>query len=183
MALELVTGYQGVDHVTAEQVANFQRGIFGDSAILNVGSKMAIQIQTANQLTVMDGEALIDGRQVSIGYGESVNVPITSGTQGMMRNDLIVMQYARDDATGHESVSFQVIEGTPKASAPQDPTFTDLDIRSGVLMSQKAFARVRLVGTAIQGIDPLMPIVDPLSKMLTDLSEILKGNTAVLVGV
>ena len=33
MAVKLVTGYKGKDHVTAEQWADFNRGIFGDAAI------------------------------------------------------------------------------------------------------------------------------------------------------
>ena len=40
MAVKLVTGYKGKDHVTAEQWADFNRGIFGDAAILPVGNKM-----------------------------------------------------------------------------------------------------------------------------------------------
>ena len=39
MAVKLVTGYKGKDHVTAEQWADFNRGIFGDAAILPVGKQ------------------------------------------------------------------------------------------------------------------------------------------------
>lgn len=181
MALDLVTGYRGEDHVTAEQVADFQRGIYGEAAILDVGSKMAVQVQTANQLTVMDGIAVFDGRQISIGYGESVNIPITSGTQGMVRNDLVVVQYTRNESSGIESVAFQVIEGTPNASTAVDPTYTDLDIRSGVLTSQKAFARVKIIGTAIDKIEMMVGIVKPLSYALTELANIFNGETNVII--
>ena len=51
MAVKLVTGYKEKDHVTAEQWADFNRGIFGDAAILPVGNKMETTIQTANQIT------------------------------------------------------------------------------------------------------------------------------------
>ena len=67
MALELVIGYQGKDHVTAEQWADFNRGIFGDAAILTVGNRMETAIQTANQITVNDGVAVFDGREGYIG--------------------------------------------------------------------------------------------------------------------
>ena len=69
MAIELVTAYKGKDHVTAEQWADFNRGIYGDAVILPVGNKMETAIQTANQITVKDGVAVIYGRQVYIGYG------------------------------------------------------------------------------------------------------------------
>lgn len=181
MALELVTGYKGVDHVTADQVADFQRGIYGDGAILSVGSQMRITIETANSISVADGIAVIFGREVSIGYGETVSIPITSGTQGEVRNDLIVFGYSKDSSTGVEKVDLQVITGTPDAKAASDPAVTQADIRTGVVTSQIPLARLRIVGTAINGIDYLIPTVDPLSKAVSDLARIFAGDTGVIV--
>ena len=158
MAIELVTGYQGKDHVTAEQWADFNRGIFGDAAILPVGNRMETAIQTANQISVKDGVAVFDGRQVYIGYGESENIAIASGTQGMLRRDIVVVEYTREEETEVESVQFKVINGTPAASNAQDPSVQDMDIRTGVFVSQKPFCRVRLNGTAIEGVDSLVQV-------------------------
>lgn len=160
MALDIVTAYQGMNHVTADQMADFQRGILGDSCILQVGNKMKVNIQTANQITVADGVAVYDGREIHIPYGTSENVAITSGTQGMMRNDIVCLQYNRDESSGVESVEFVTIAGTPAASDPKDPSYSNLDIRTGVFMSQKPFCRVRLNGTAIEGIDMLVDVYD-----------------------
>lgn len=160
MALDIVTSYQGFDHITADQLADFQRGLLGDSCILPVGSKMEVNIQTANQITVADGVVVYDGREIHIPYGTSENVAITSGTQGMMRNDIVCLQYNRDESSGVESVEFVTIAGTPVASDPQDPAYSNLDIRTGVFMSQKPFCRVRLNGTAIEGIDMLVAAFD-----------------------
>lgn len=156
MALNLVTGYKGRDHITAEQWADFNRGIFGEAAILPVGNKMAVSIQTANQITVKDGVAVFDGREVYIGYGESENITIQSGTQGMKRKDIVVVKYTRDEETGVEEVAFEVINGLPSASSATDPVYQNTDIRTGVFTSQKPFCRVRLNGTAIEGIDMLV---------------------------
>lgn len=158
MAIELVTGYQGKDHVTAEQWADFNRGIFGEAAILPVGNRMETAIQTANQITVKDGVAVFDGRQVYIAYGESENIAIQSGTQGMQRRDIVVLEYKRIEETGVESVQFKVINGTPAASGAKDPSVQDMDIRTGVTVSQKPFCRVRLNGTAIEGVDALVQV-------------------------
>ena len=160
MALDIVTSYQGFDHITADQLADFQRGLLGDSCILPVGSKMEVNIQTANQITVADGVVVYDGREIHIPYGTSENVSITSGTQGMMRNDIVCLQYNRDESSGVESVEFVTIAGTPVASDPQDPAYSNLDIRTGVFMSQKPFCRVRLNGTAIEAIDMLVEVYD-----------------------
>ena len=173
-ALNLVTGYQGVNHVTAPQWADLNRGIIGDAAILPVGSEMQPVIQTANQITVPDGVVVYDGREFYIGYGESVNLAIASGTQGMLRNDIVVVEYNRDESYGVESAQFQVIEGTPVASNPQDPAYSDQDIRTGVFTSQKPFCRVVINGTAIQEIQMLVDVSDNIEKlmqMITDLQE------------
>ena len=156
MALELVTGYKGQNHVTADQWADFNRSIYGTAAILPVGNKMAVEIQTANQITVKDGVAVFDGRQIYIGYGESENVAIESGTQAMLRNDIVVVKYIKNEETGVESVTFEAITGVPAASDPVDPSYQDMDIRTGVFTSQKAFCRVRLNGVAIEEIDMLV---------------------------
>lgn len=158
MAIELVTGYQGKDHVTAEQWADFNRGIFGEAAILPVGNRMETAIQTANQITVKDGVAVFDGRQVYIAYGENENIAIQSGTQGMQRRDIVVLEYKRNEESGVESVQFKVINGIPAASGAKDPSVQDMDIRTGVTVSQKPFCRVRLNGTAIEGVDALVQV-------------------------
>lgn len=158
MALDLVTGYKGQNHVTAEQWADFNRGIYGDAAILPIGNKMQVEIQTVNQITVKDGTGVFDGRQVYIGYGESENIAIESGTQEMLRNDIVVIKYTKDETSGVESVAFEVVTGTPAESDPADPSYQDMDIRTGVFVSQKPFCRVRLNGVAIEGVDMLVEV-------------------------
>lgn len=158
MGLNLVTGYKGRNHVTAEQWADFNRGIYRDAAILPVGSKMAVTIQTGNQITIKDGVAVFDGREVYIGYGESESITIPSGTQGTIRNDIVVVKYTRNNENGTEEVAFEVVSGTPAASNPQDPDYQDIDIRTGVFVSQKPFCRVRVNEAAIESVVMLVPV-------------------------
>lgn len=180
MAIELVTGYQGQDHVTAEQWADFNRGIFGDAAILPIGNRMETAIQTANQISVKDGVAVFDGRQVYIGYGESENIAITSGTQGMLRRDIVVVEYTREEDTGIESVQFKVINGTPAANNAKDPAVQDMDIRTGVFVSLKPFCRVRLNGTAIEGVDSLVQVKEFKDHAFSDPVNALTGTNPLL---
>ena len=158
MAIELVTGYHGKDHVTAEQMADFNCGIFGDAAILDVGNKLEASIQTANRITIKDGVAVFNGREVYIGYGKNETVNITSGTQGMKRYDIIAVVYEKDARTGVEKVTLKAITGTPNATRPADPQVNNLDIRTGVLKSEKPLYRVCLNGTAIESIDRLVEV-------------------------
>ena len=156
--MELVTGFQGKNHVTAEQMADFNRGIFGNAAILPIGSRMAVEIQTANRITVKDGGAVFDGREVYIGYGKNEAVNLTSGTQGMKRHDIVVVEYKKEERSGVESVALKVVLGTPNATKATDPAVKDVDIRTGTSHSEKPFCRVRLNGTAIEGIDMLVEV-------------------------
>lgn len=156
--MELVTAYTGKNHVTAAQMADFNRGIFGDAAILDVGNKLEASIQTANRITIKDGVAVFNGREVYIGYGKNETVNITSGTQGMKRYDIIAVVYEKDARTGVEKVTLKVITGTPNTMHPSDPQVNNLDIRTGILKSEKPLYRVRLNGTAIEGIDALVEI-------------------------
>lgn len=156
--MELVTGFQGKNHVTAEQMADFNRGIYGKAAILPIGSKMAVEIQTANRITVKDGVVVFDGREVYIGYGKNEAVNLTSGTQGMKRHDIVVVEYKKEERSGVESVALKVVLGTPNATKATDPAVKDVDIRTGTSHSEKPFCRVRLNGTAIEGIDMLVEV-------------------------
>lgn len=176
--MELVTAYTGKNHVTAAQMADFNRGIYGNAAILDVGNKLEASIQTANRITIKDGVAVFDGREVYVAYGKNETVNITSGTQGMKRYDIIAVVYEKDARTEVEKVTLKAITGTPNTMHPSDPQVNDLDIRTGVLKSEKPLYRVRLNGTAIEGIDALVEIkgfkkhnfADPV-KSLTETRE------------
>ena len=156
--MELVTAYTGKNHVTAAQIADFNRGIYGNAAILDVGNKLEASIQTANRITIKDGVAVFDGREVYVAYGKNETVNITSGTQDMKRYDIIAVVYEKDARTGVEKVTLKAITGTPNTMHPSDPQVNDLDIRTGILKSEKPLYRVRLNGTAIEGIDALVEI-------------------------
>lgn len=156
--MELVTAYTGKNHVTAAQMADFNRGIYGNAAILDVGNKLEASIQTANRITIKDGVAVFDGREVYVGYGKNETVNITSGTQGMKRYDIIAVVYEKDAKSGVEKVTLKAITGTPNTMHPSDPQVNDLDIRTGVLKSEKPLYRVCLNGTAIESIDRLVEL-------------------------
>ncbi|CDC10992.1 putative uncharacterized protein [Lachnospiraceae bacterium CAG:364] len=176
--MELVTAYTGKNHVTAAQIADFNRGIYGNAAILDVGNKLEASIQTANRITIKDGVAVFDGREVYVAYGKNETVNITSGTQDMKRYDIIAVVYEKDARTGVEKVTLKAITGTPNTMHPSDPQVNDLDIRTGILKSEKPLYRVRLNGTAIEGIDALVEVkgfgkhnfVNPI-KTLTETRE------------
>ena len=57
--MELVTGYRGADHVTAEQLGALQAGFAGyEHCVLHVGRKLEAEVVTANKVRIFDGALL-----------------------------------------------------------------------------------------------------------------------------
>ena len=58
--MNIITGYKAEPHITAQQDRNVNMGIFGAGThIVNIGSKMAATVVSANEITVADGALLI----------------------------------------------------------------------------------------------------------------------------
>ena len=155
MALELVTGYWGQQHVTAEQDADLHSGIIGsEPCILNVGEKMRAEAVTVNKIRIFDGVFVGYGRVCVIDEGAYEDVEVENGVSGLLRNDMIVIKYVKDEGTGIEGVSLAVLKGQTGETAV-DPVPNNQDIRAGAFESEIPLYRVRLNGLAIEAVEAL----------------------------
>lgn len=183
MALELVTGYWGMEHVTAEQDADLNAGIIGSgNYVLNIGEKMRAEAVSANQVRIFDGIFMAYGRQCMLGDGEYEDITIENGTPGLMRNDMIVVKYKKDEESGKENATFAVLKGET-GSVAKDPVPNRQDIRSGAFESEVPMYRVKINGLAIEKIEPLYSIPmtnDDLSKKTSDLDTKVKNMSSAL---
>lgn len=183
MALELVTGYWGMEHVTAEQDADLNAGIIGSgNYVLNIGEKMRAEAVSANQVRIFDGVFMAYGRQCILGDGEYEDVTIENGTPGLLRNDMIVVKYKKDEESGKENATFAVLKGET-GSVAKDPVPNKQDIRSGAFESEVPMYRVKINGLAIEKIEPLYSIPmtnDDLSKKASDLDTKVKNMSSAL---
>lgn len=175
MALELVTGYWGQQHVTAEQDADLNAGIIGrEPCILRVGENMRAEAVTANKVRIFDGIFVGYGRVCAIDEGAYEDVEIENGTAGLLRNDMIVIKYVKDEATGIEGVSLAVLKGQTGSTAT-DPTPNNQDIRAGAFESEMPLYRVRLNGLAIEAVERICEMPRTI-KDLTSLFGQLNSN-------
>lgn len=183
MALELVTGYWGMEHVTAEQDADLNAGIIGSgNYVLNIGEKMRAEAVSANQVRIFDGIFMAYGRQCILGDGEYEDITIENGTPGLLRNDMIVVKYKKDEESGKENAKFVVLKGET-GSVAKDPVPNKQDIRSGAFESEVPMYRVKINGLAIEKIEPLYSIPmtnDDLSKKASDLDTKVKNMSSAL---
>ena len=183
MALELVTGYWGMEHVTAEQDADLNAGIIGSgNYVLNIGEKMRAEAVSANQVRIFDGIFMAYGRQCMLGDGEYEDITIENGTPGLLRNDMIVVKYKKDEESGKENAKFVVLKGETGSSA-KDPVPNKQDIRSGAFESEVPMYRVKINGLAIEKIEPLYSIPmtnDDLSNKFNELNTKLAEKTVTI---
>lgn len=166
--MDIVTGYIGEPHITAVQDRDTNRGIFGEeSYILDVGDKLAAEVQSATEIRVRDGSLCHQGCVGNISNGTYDALTISNGSQGMLRHDLIVARYAKDADTHAESLTLVVIEGEPAASSPADPAYNEGDIRDGDSPVDMPLYRVNINGVNIDSITRLAPIVNNLGRIGT----------------
>jgi hypothetical protein len=162
--MNIVTGYTGTPHVTANEAQALNQGIFGpENYVLDVGQKFSATLVDANNITIEDGEGVLQGVQFRIAPGETENVSIDSGTTGYNRIDLICARYTKDAQTGVEAVNLVVIKGTPTSSTPSEPSYN-----TGNVLLGASIVDFPLYKVTITGVTPTVSrISNPESKIVT----------------
>lgn len=171
--MELVTGYGGKAHITPENWADLNRGFSGmESYVTEIGRKFEAELISNNLLKIHDGCGIMQGRQVVIPKGQSDEVTIQNGTQGMKRIDLVVERYTKNPDTKIETTETVLIKGTPSTN-PTVPAYTVGDIRSGDMKADWPLYEVELNGINVVEVRPvfktLVNMVD-IQQMLTELN-------------
>lgn len=158
--IHLVTGCLGQPHITAADQAMFNASIFGsDQFVLDRGNKFAASVITNNQVRVLDGDILMQGRYIRLNEDTYVDLVIENGTQGYYRKDLIVARYTKDASTGVEDCNLVVIKGENATSDPANPAYTNGDIINGrALLNDMPLYVVSLDGINVQGLSPLFTV-------------------------
>jgi len=174
--MELITGYGGEAHVTAEQDGSLYAGLFGaDEYILPIGKQMAAEAVTANTVRVYDGSAVMKGRHWWIKPDTYVDFEIENGTSGYLRNDILVAKYQKDPVTGIETIEYKTKMGAVGATA-KDPSYVKGDIRYGATENEMPLYRVCLNGVNVSSIARISPIIPSI----TGLKESISSNVSSL---
>lgn len=132
MALHLITGYAGQEHITSADQGAYNEATFGSGQfVLNRGQKFKATILTNNSIQIADGEAMLQGRYIKMATGATETVSIDNGTSGYKRIDRIVIRYSKDTSTSVESASLVVIKGASTTTTPSAPAYTTGNITDG----------------------------------------------------
>lgn len=167
--MNIITGYRAEPHITAQQDRDINSAVFTTGTyILNIGSKMAATIVSANEVTIADGLVIAQGCAAEIARGTSESMSIDNGDQGMLRKDLIVLRYTKEASTGVEDMELAVIKGTPASSNPATPTYTSGSIADGDTLVEFPIYTVNLSGITIQSVTRNVSILEVPSKSYVD---------------
>lgn len=184
--MDIITGYTGSPHVTAEQDRDINIGIFGnESYVLQTGSQLTAEVSSNNEIKVRDGVIMHQGCAASIKKNTYDSLTITNGSQGMKRVDLIVARYSRDPSTNEESLTLKVIQGTPSENSPTVPGYTTGDIQSGDLVADMPLYQVILNGLNITEVKKLFSLQGSIAELNSNLgnvkADLTKANNNIAI--
>ena len=158
MSLKIVTGKTDVAHVTSDDDAALNSGIFGmKSVVFAIGEQLSAEIISANSIKIKDGDFSFQGKIGRILPSTYETVSIDNGTVGYKRNDIISVKYQKSE-NAIEDMSLIVTSGTPAETTPEDPEITIGNIRNGDTTAYFPLYRVKISDLNIVTIEKLFYI-------------------------
>ena len=121
MAIDLITGHQGVAHISAEQIAELQRtelGGYGDNKVMRMIDGGVTYAGLT--ITVAAGYWRVNGYDMQIQEAEEILIDPTAA--GMSRIDKVYATILQDIPSGVQRSELRVVQGEESASTPTAPT-------------------------------------------------------------
>ena len=182
--MELVTGFKGEAHISAENWADLNRGLAGDgSYVLPVGEKFRAELVTNNLLKIYDGCGIFQGRQVVIPAGQSDEITIENGSQGEKRIDIVGVRYVKDESSKIETTESVYVKGTPAESDPVAPTLEEGNIRAGDLAATWALYQLELDGLNVVSVTPLFETLRSGAEVAEELEALNSNSYKLYTGI
>jgi hypothetical protein len=151
MSVHLITGTAGFEHVTSADHGALHAAIMGGGEfVLEGGEQFTCQVISNNKVRIFDGEALMQGRHIRIERNTYEETTHDNGVQWYKRIDLIVFTYTKNESTGVENVTLDVIKGTPSEGTPEVPAYETGDIlNNGESKNQMPLYKIPFDGLSI----------------------------------
>lgn len=158
---ELITGTKGTPHVTSTQDRSIYEKIIGKgSYILDDNELMEPELQSNQSLRIRSGMLYHHGSITEVKRNTYDEVVIANGSQGMKRIDLVVLRYTKNPETEIEETNWVVIQGTPAASDPVAPAYTEGNMQEGDLTDDCPFCEVHLDGIQVTEVVKLLKVLE-----------------------
>ena len=156
--MQIIDGYCNEPNIFADDIGEYNTAIWGTrDCVLPAGERLGYELISNNEIKIKDGVFSTQGRRGVIKKGTTESCIIENGTQAENRNDLIVIEYAKDSSTLVESHTLKVIKGTP-GEAATDPDVVTGDIQAGDVLHQMPLYRVKLEGLNVVVVERLFSV-------------------------
>lgn len=172
MGLELITGHRGEQHITSDDAGAFNAGVVGESCVLSYGKKFN-EIHTYDDITIEDGDIILQGRHIRLRYGETETF-----TVGKPRNpsahrvDLLCIRYSMNEE-GIESVELVYKKG-PEIETDGvfiNPEISIGDIRKLDQVSEFPLYRVKVHVAGIYQVEKLFQVYKTTQELEKEFDE------------
>ncbi|HJB19808.1 MAG TPA: hypothetical protein H9782_11235 [Candidatus Bariatricus faecipullorum] len=159
--MELITGTAKTPHVTSTQHRAIYEMIIGEgSYILGKGELLEPELQSNNVLRIRSGMLCHHGSISEVKQNTYDEVNIGNGSQGMKRIDLVVARYTKNPETEIETMTWEVIQGTPAADSPVAPAYTEGNMQDGDLTDDCPLFEVHLDGIQVTEVVKLLEVLN-----------------------
>ena len=187
MAIDLVTGHAGTDHVSSASAGRYNAGVCGlGKYVLETGQQFAATIESANVIRIASGDAINQGRHITIPQNTYEDADILTGTQGKTRIDVIALRYTKttQEVGGKvisvESASIAVIKGAEvdSGSTPVAPAINDGDIFNGDVIDDMALYHVLITDLSITSVTPVFTTLNNIREINQKIGSENMGTSA-----
>ena len=174
MAIDLVTGHAGTDHVSSASAGRYNAGVCGpEKYVLETGRKFAATIESANMIRIASGDAVNQGRHITIPQNTYEDAEIITGAQGKTRIDVITLRYTKTtqevggEVISVEAASIAVIKGAEvsSGSTPEVPAINEGDIFNGDVIDDMALYHVLITDMTITSVTPVFKVMPNISTL------------------
>ncbi len=151
-AITINTPSEASAHITADDDAFIHNALMGEKSGI-LGSLVCERVSD-NAVRLRGGGASNMGYVLYVPKGESEDLTVMSGTQGLSRHDLVVAQFTRGSSNTADELVFTIVTGSA-SSAPVDPALRTSDLLSAGDVNQIALFRIIIDGTTLTAIEKI----------------------------
>lgn len=174
MAIELVTGHAGQEHVSSADAGRFNAGVCGTGKyVLDTGLKFAYSIESANLIRISSGDAVNQGRHITIPPNTYEDAALLNGAQGKTRIDVITLRYSKvtrqvdSETVTLEEASVEVVKGTevPTGTTPEVPAVISGNIFGGATADDMPLYHVLITDTSVTSVTPVFTVMPSMTTL------------------
>lgn len=170
MSFNIIAGYTGAPHVTAQQARFENQGSYGTGCyVLPVGNQFACNITSAMELSMSDGVVSLQGCTAE--NTSPIYFNLGSGTAGQKSIDYIVVQYKKN-GDGEESIDFDIKPGIPVSGTPAPPSYAAGSIEAGDTLVEYPLWQINIDGLSIASVERVAPVLNTQAELMASIAGI-----------